>query len=166
VYKAGKTVIGICGGYQMLGEMIEDPLHVEGEIEQIPGLGILPVTTILQGEKTTLQRQFKFRESTENCTGYEIHMGESYFTKEQSPVAIMSDGRKDGYYESNKVWGSYLHGILDNGAVIEDLLAPYAAGISAKPFDFQSFKERQYDKLADLIRENIDMELIYKSLHY
>jgi adenosylcobyric acid synthase len=166
VYKAGKTVIGICGGYQMMGEMIEDPLHVEGEIEQIPGLGILPVTTILQGEKTTLQRQFTFRESTENCTGYEIHMGESYFTKEQSPVAILSDGRKDGYYESNKVWGSYLHGILDNEAVIEDLLAPYAAGISAKPFDFQSFKEQQYDRLADLIRENIDMELIYKSLHY
>ena len=166
VHKKGKTVIGICGGYQMLGEMIADPHHVEGEIESIPGLGILPVNTILQSEKTTLQCEFNFRESSEVSQGYEIHMGETKISGKESPVAVFADGRKDGYFLDDKTWGTYLHGILDNEVVIESLLAPYTSELAEKPFNFQEFKDQQYDRLAELIRSNVDMEQIYKSLQF
>jgi adenosylcobyric acid synthase len=162
-HKAGKTVIGICGGYQMLGESILDPHHVEGEIEELPGLGLLPVRTVLQPEKTTLQCNFRFRENADTCAGYEIHMGETTALETRKPVAILSDGREDGYYRDARTWGSYLHGILDNAVVIESILAPYTDE-KGKQYDYQQFKEQQYDKLADLLRTHIDMDLIYKSI--
>ena len=164
VHKSGKTVIGICGGYQMLGEKIEDPYQVEGEIESIPGLGILPVQTILQAEKTTLQCEFSFRENVEKNTGYEIHMGETMVSGKESPVAILSNGRQDGYFLNDRTWGTYLHGILDNDVVIESLLAPYTSEMTGEKLNYQDFKEQQYDKLADLIRSNVDMNQVYKSL--
>ena len=71
----GKTVIGICGGYQMMGEEILDPQQVEGDIERIPGLGILPVVTTMSGEKRTVQVTFDYK--GQSCQGYEIHMGET-----------------------------------------------------------------------------------------
>ncbi len=162
-HKAGKTIIGICGGYQMLGESILDPCHVEGDIEEIPGLGLLPVTTILQPEKTTLQCTFRFRDNTEPSSGYEIHMGETTSLEPGEPVAVFADGRKDGYYRNAYTWGTYLHGILDNAAVIEHVLAPYTRE-QGTPYDYREFKEQQYDKLADLLRAHMDMDLIYKSL--
>lgn len=162
-HKAGKTVIGICGGYQMLGESIQDPYHVEGEIEELPGLGLLPVKTILQPEKTTLQCTFQFRSTVEQCVGYEVHMGKTVALQPGDPVATFPDGRVDGYFRDVRTWGTYLHGILDNQAVIDNILVAYTRkeGMS---YDYQEFKDHQYDKLADLLRANIDMELIYKSI--
>ncbi|MBO9613475.1 MAG: cobyric acid synthase [Dyadobacter sp.] len=162
-HRAGKTVIGICGGYQMLGESILDPHHVESEIEELPGLGLLPVKTILQSEKTTLQCTFRFRQSEEQCSGYEIHMGETFALQPGEPVAAFSDGRRDGYFLNARTWGTYLHGILDNQVVIDHILSPYTNAESVQ-YDYQDFKEQQYDKLADLLRAHIDMELIYKSI--
>ncbi|SKC04203.1 cobyric acid synthase [Dyadobacter psychrophilus] len=164
--KAGKTVIGICGGYQMLGEMILDPHHVEGTIESMPGLGILPVVTTLQAEKTTLQCQFRFRGSESLAFGYEIHMGETVVRGQAKPVATLSDGRNDGCFLNDKTWGTYLHGILDNDDVIAQILQPYTSDLPDNQTSFQAFKEQQYDKLADLIRSNVNMELIYKTLRY
>lgn len=163
-HKSGKTVIGICGGYQMLGEMIRNPHHVEGNIESVPGLGILPVSTTLQAEKTTLQCQFRFLESEKVSLGYEIHMGETVVTEQEKAVATLSDGRKDGYFLDDKTWGTYLHGILDNEDVIARILRPYATDKPDNQRSFQAFKDEQYDKLADLIRAHVDMELIYKTL--
>ncbi len=162
-HKEGKTVIGICGGYQMLGEAILDPGHVESEIEKLPGLGLLPVKTVLQPEKTTQQCTFHFRGNEEQCVGYEIHMGRTDALYPGEPVATFPDGRRDGYYLDAKTWGTYLHGILDNQLVIDSILEPYTRekGIS---YSYQDYKEQQYDKLADLLRANIDMELIYKSI--
>ena len=162
-HKAGKTVIGICGGYQMLGESILDPHHIESEIEELPGLGLLPVKTILQSEKTTLQCNFRFRQNEEQCSGYEIHMGETFALQPGEPVAAFSDGRRDGYFLNARTWGTYLHGILDNQVVIDHILSPYTNEESVQ-YDYQDFKEQQYDKLADLLRAHIDMELIYKSI--
>jgi len=162
-HKTGRTVIGICGGYQMLGESILDPHHVEGEIEELPGLGILPVKTILQPEKTTMQCIFRFRKGEELCSGYEIHMGETTALRPGEPVARFSDGREDGYVRDACTWGTYLHGILDNQIVIDSILAPYTNEEGAA-YDYQEFKEQQYDKLADLLRAHIDMDLIYNSI--
>ncbi|WP_025761434.1 cobyric acid synthase [Dyadobacter tibetensis] len=165
-HKAGTTVVGICGGYQMMGETIADPLGVEGDIESIPGLGLLPIQTTLLPEKTTRQRAFTFREFPEPCEGYEIHMGQTVFTAPPSPVAIMDDQSMDGYWLNNNTWGTYLHGILDNDRVINYLLAPYANATSAKDLSFSEFKSAQFDRLAEIMRENLDIKTIYQTLKF
>ncbi|WP_106827722.1 cobyric acid synthase [Parabacteroides pacaensis] len=165
-YKAGKKVIGICGGYQMMGARIEDPQGIEGDTAIIPGLGILPQCTVIGKEKVTLQSQFYFRdEPTTVCNGYEIHMGHTFLigNATENPVAFLKDGRKDGYYLNDSCWGSYLHGILDNSVVLNHL----AAGLiqeSTRTFDYARFKDEQYDKLAEHVRKNVDMEYIYSVL--
>lgn len=162
-HKAGRTVIGICGGYQMLGESIIDPQHIESAIEELPGLGLLPVKTVLQPEKTTLQCTFRFRKAEVDCSGYEIHMGDTAALQPGEPVATFPNGRKDGYFLDARTWGTYLHGILDNQIVIDSILAPYTSEEGVQ-YDYREFKELQYDKLADLLRANIDMKFIYNSI--
>ncbi len=169
-YKNGKKVIGICGGYQMMGARVEDPAHVEGDIEAIPGLGLLPQVTTIEGEKTTRQDQFQFlhaaSETDATCHGYEIHMGTTRLLPgaTSSPVARLSDGQEDGYYLDDHCWGSYLHGILDNPAVINHLAKGLEKETDTASFDYAAFKEAQYDKLADLVRANLDIPYIYGQL--
>ena len=163
-HKKGKTVIGICGGYQMMGEFIEDPFEVESKTGKMAGLGLLPVHTILGKEKTTLQRTFTYRQYATTCTGYEIHMGQTAVTRAgHEPLITFSDGTTDGCYLSNTCWGTYMHGILDNDAVINDLLST-GENAAATSFDYRQFKEEQYDKLAMLIREHVDMEQVYQNM--
>ncbi|WP_420154694.1 cobyric acid synthase [Siphonobacter sp.] len=161
-HRAGKTVIGICGGYQMLGQSVEDPQGVESSIPRIAGLGILPIQTVLQPVKTTVQRQFRYREESSCCTGYEIHMGESRPLGPEQPLTVFEDGQADGYYLNERCWGTYLHGILDNEVVIEELLSAYTT--ESVSFDYAAYKQEQYDRLADLIRQHVDMEQIYAHL--
>ena len=161
-HDAGKGVYGICGGYQMMGKEIRDPDHVEGEVERVPGLGLLPVVTTLTREKKTVQTRFRFKDRAEDCTGYEIHMGETRLEGGEPLCATMA-GTPDGCFVSARLWGTYLHGILDNQAVVEEILK--AAGHQgANGFDYASFKEEQYDKLAAHVRANVDMDYIYSVL--
>ena len=163
--RAGKTVVGICGGYQMLGHSVEDPDGVESAVPAAVGLGLLPVRTVLHGEKTTRQRRFTLLDgAVADCTGYEIHLGRTTPVGPPQPVATLDDGTPDGYFADARCWGTYLHGILDNAAVIDALLAPYTDQPAAAPLDFAAFKDAQYDRLADLIRANVDMEQIYAAL--
>ena len=164
-FKKGKSIIGICGGYQMLGNKIEDPLNVESTIKEISGLGILPVATTLQANKKVQQRTFLHLKSTTLCKGYEIHMGETMPENSASPLNNLDDNTPEGYYLNEKCWGTYLHGILDNAVVIDNLLAPYT-DVKTEHFDYAAFKDIQYDKLAALIRENLDIAQIYKTITY
>ncbi|SFD48028.1 adenosylcobyric acid synthase (glutamine-hydrolysing) [Chitinophaga sp. CF118] len=157
-HKQGKTVIGICGGYQMMGQHVEDPFHVEGSIELMPGLGLLPVKTVLTEEKITQQCTFHYKQDKATCTGYEIHMG---VTESDKPLNQTGTGF-DGYFQSDTCWGTYIHGILDNGVVINDLLKSDVR--IDKPFDYNVFKEEQYDKLAAHLREHLDLNYIYSQL--
>ena len=158
----GATVLGICGGYQMMGIEVCDPHHVEGDIERLPGLGLLPTTTNMSGEKTTRQVTCEYGQ------GYEIHMGEThpFGDAPHSPLLHLGDGREDGYLVDAKCMGTYVHGILDNTPFVEFLLAPFAEkmALAGKPFDYHAFKEEQYDKLAAHVRQHVDMERIYKIL--
>ena len=165
-YKAGATVMGICGGFQLMGQDVSDPQHVEGDIERLPGLGLLPISTRMLGEKVTKQAKFKFLDSKEECEGYEIHMGKTSVVNgsQQSPLNLLQDGRSDGYFLNEKCFGTYIHGILDNGSVVDFLLKPYADKLSDKPFDYKAYKEEQYDKLADHVRKHIDMQKVYEIL--
>ena len=163
-YREGATVMGICGGYQLMGLEVHDPEGVEGEIRQLPGLGLLPVITTMQGEKVTRQVHFHFLENTVTCRGYEIHMGETLPAPEMSvsPLNKLEDGREDGCFVSQKCMGSYIHGILDNQAFIDYLLEPYAGKLERTVVDYQTYKEEQYDKLAEHVRSHLDLPLLYQ----
>lgn len=165
-HKNGATVVGICGGYQIMGQEICDPEHIEGDIERLPGLGLLPVSTTMEGEKVTQQVKFNFLDSSELCEGYEIHMGKTEpveNTKISSLNKIM-DGNSDGYFLNEKCFATYIHGILDNKAVIDYLLAPYSDKLAKTDFDYKAFKEEQYNKLADHVRNHVNMDLVYTIL--
>lgn len=159
----GHAVIGICGGYQMMGREIHDPEHVEGTIDSMPGLGILPVSTTLTQEKRTVQSEFTFRNEKETCKGYEIHMGTTELLDGES-VAQLSDGTSDGCFLNAKAWGSYLHGIFDNRVVVQSILKSCGNDTIIQKFDYTAYKNEQYDKLADHIRNCCDMEYVYRIL--
>ena len=197
-HRNGASVLGICGGYQLMGIEVCDPNHVEGDIERLPGLGLLPVTTTMSGEKITRQASFSFASDkhgltrtniseclsanmaqkevrvipclsdANNMRGYEIHMGQTqpFGSAQPSPLLHLSDGRQDGYIVDNKCMGTYVHGILDNAPFVDFLLQPFAEKLSQTnaSFDYQAFKEEQYDKLADHVRQHVDMQRIYQIL--
>ena len=140
-------VIGICGGYQMLGQTVCDPDGIEGSIAQLPGLGLLPIHTTMTREKTTRQVTFDF--NGRQCQGYEIHQG-------------VSDTAQPVFLTDHCI-GTYIHGMLDNAPVIDYLLEN--CGADARPaLDYAAFKEEQYDKLAAHVRQYVDMERIYQIL--
>lgn len=161
-HREGAAVLGICGGYQMMGMEVLDPDHVEGDIERLPGLGLLPTTTTMNGDKQTRQVTCQYGQ------GYEIHQGETrpVGDAKASPLLRLDDGREDGYLVDGKCMGTYVHGILDNTPFVDFLLEPFMDKIaeSSKPFDYAAFKEEQYDKLAAHVRQHVDMEQIYKIL--
>ena len=165
-HREGATVMGICGGYQLMGQEVCDPDHVEGEIERLPGLGLLPVSTRMQGEKITRQVRFHLLVGSETCEGYEIHMGTTTPLADvpASPLNHLADGREDGYLADRTCMGTYVHGILDNPSVIDYLLEPFADKLKETTFDYKAFKEEQYDKLAAHVRKHVDLPLIYQIL--
>lgn len=164
-HRDGATVMGICGGYQLMGQEVCDPDHVEGTIDHLPGLGLLPVSTKMTGEKVTRQVKFRFRGSDAGCEGYEIHMGETTpMDAQPSPLNELEDGRKDGYYVDHTCFGTYIHGILDNQAFVDYLLEPFTDKLTDKPFDYKAFKEEQYNKLAEHVRKYVNIPLVYKIL--
>ena len=160
--REGKSVIGICGGYQMMGLEVSDPQGVEGEISRLPGLGLLPVRTVLEGEKVTRQVKFRFMEGDTECTGYEIHMGRTTGVDDAQPLNRIDGAGEDGCYVDDRCFGTYIHGVLDNPTVIEHLLAPYIGKTEVSTFDYKAYKEEQYDALAAHMREHIDIPLLYK----
>lgn len=146
-HRDGKMVIGICGGYQMLGISVDDPDGVEGSIASLPGLGLLPIHTTMSAEKTTRQVSFQF--NGQSCQGYEIHQG-------------LSD-TEETIMQTDHCIGTYIHGFLDNQSVIDYLLGtkqPVAAQ------DADSFKNEQYNKLAAHVRQYVDIPRIYEILSH
>ncbi len=165
-YHDGKKVIGICGGYQMLGKSIEDPNGVEGERKSITGLGLLPLQTVITREKITEQRTFRFHDRQEICQGYEIHMGRTapLPSMPACPLNRLENGEQDGYRKDENCWGTYMHGILDN-APVRDALAAAFNMEDMPSFDYTAFKEQQYDLLAAHVRSAVDMKYIYSTLY-
>ncbi len=118
--RSGAMIIGVCGGYQVLGESIEDPHHVESAASGVPGLGMLAVRTVMLGEKTV--RAVEASTPSGICFhGYEIHMGETSRPPGAQPFAVLNDGTADGIRTPNCV-GTYLHGALESAEVLSELL--------------------------------------------
>ena len=146
-HRDGKTVVGICGGYQMLGVSVADPDQVEGDIASLPGLGLLPIHTTMSSSKTTQQVTFMFE--GQKCHGYEIHQG---ISDTNEPIV-----------QTDRCIGTYIHGFLDNIPVINFLLKDKGATPAQSLADF---KEEQYDKLAAHVRRYVDIDRIYQILSY
>lgn len=166
-YQEGKKVIGICGGYQMLGQQVKDPCQVEGEQTEAEGLGLLPLVSVIQEKKVVCQSQFKFKNYSDFCEGYQIHMGQTLLTNSSEtllPLNRLEENQTEGYWLNENCWGTYMHGILDNRVVLNDLAAGY--GLPAvTDFDYRVFKQQQYNLLAEKVREMVDMEYIYSTLY-
>ena len=167
--RRGATIMGICGGYQMMGHQILDPEHVEGDLEALPGLGLLPMVTRMSGEKVTRQIKFTLSgSSSDRMDGYEIHMGVTTPVEGETvcPLNRLEDGSMDGCRVDEKCMGTYIHGILDNASFIDFLLKPYAHQLTeeAETFNYQTYKEQQYDKLADHVRAHVNIPLVYQIL--
>ena len=181
---AGGLVFGICGGYQMLGEVLEDPDGVE-EGGKIKGMGLLQTKTLFDKEKIRTRVQGKFgkvtgilEELSNKCfEGYEIHMGKTTTVSENTIGTCLTtlttlenpeDIKEDGYYNNN-VYGSYVHGIFDQGEVASTIVSALLCkkgikGQSVMTMDFDAYKESQYDLLAECARKSLDMDMIYKIL--
>lgn len=165
-YQNGATLLGICGGYQLMGLEVNDPEGVEGSLPCLPGLGLLPVVTTMQGEKVTRRVHFRFRDCPAVCEGYEIHMGHTVPAEGYSVEALtqLEDGTPDGCWVNSRCMGTYLHGILDNPAVIDCLLEPYVGRSQHPVIDSATYKEEQYNKLADEVRKHLNLPLLYQIL--
>jgi adenosylcobyric acid synthase len=179
-YSTEGIVFGICGGYQMLGMNISDPHGIE-EGGSVRGMGLLDIDTEIREEKvrTRVEGEMTVEEGPLRCLsgkrvkGYEIHMGASDSSSDSAIVKIYSEGSKeickaDGASKGN-VYGTYLHGIFDSDEVSEAIISYLAdkKGINrdrSLTESYDAFKEKQYDILADMIRENMDMEKIYSML--
>lgn len=163
---AGTLIFGVCGGYQMLGSGISDPDQVEAAgVTAIAGMGLLPMDTVFRGEKVQTQTKGTFTGiegmlsplNGVGYEGYEIHMGRS---AEPLPPVL----------GTGNVYGSYIHGIFDAPNVVDTILKALCQqkGIdfdALGTFDMKAYKEQQYDKLADAVREGMDMELVYRILN-
>ncbi len=173
---AGTIVMGICGGYQMLGETLSDPSGVEAG-GSIRGMGLLPMDTVFEEHKTRTQVEGSFRDvsgilsglSGVRFRGYEIHMGKSRLKGEGRPLTWLDNfGKADGA-QCGSIYGTYVHGIFDEEAVLKAVIGSLyekkGLDISeVQAFDMEAYKERQYDILADGIRQGMDMDAVYRIL--
>lgn len=168
-------IVGICGGYQMLGELLEDPDGVErGGV--LRGMGLLNTRTRFEKAKTRTQIRGRvtedaFLEELSGCEveGYEIHMGRTENLGGCRETIRLEDGRTDGLCDpEGLVFGTYLHGIFDTGEAASSLVGRLKEkkGIErgSWSFDPEEHKRQEYDKLADLIRNSLNMDRIYEIL--
>jgi len=175
--KQGVFIIGICGGYQMLGEYIYNPDQVESTILKQPGLALLPITTTFLSTKETHQVKGKvvshwgLLKGTTNISieGYEIHMGRTESDEKGNAFHLNERSGKacnilDGYLDSEgRVLGTYIHGLFRNRELRRALLS-HIAGIKEQVLSFDDDTDRrqdEYDKLADLVRNSLNMDTIY-----
>lgn len=183
--KAGIMIIGICGGFQMLGQKLIDKYGTEGNIKKINGLGLLDINTEFLNKKTTHQVKVKINltQSFENLmsrfspqeifAGYEIHMGQTEYlngTEELFKIIKRSNIKvnlKDGAVnQAGNCFGSYLHGLFDNdnfrSALLNKLRNKQSMGAEQKSYNYQKEIENSLDKLANMVEKNIDINKLLK----
>lgn len=180
--KAGKAVIGICGGYQMLGEVIRDPQHTESQNDEVAGLGLLGMETVFASEKLTSQVVAKCQDlhfmgqsiSADNLQGYEIHMGHTAFTREadKHPFTVCQRrGKACASQEgtanaAGNVFGTYIHGVFDNDVFRRSVLNAIrnSKGLEAlaNTRNVMAEKQQAYEHLADVVENALDMEKLYQ----
>ena len=186
IAKKGTPVFGICGGFQMLGQKIMDPEKIESDLKEISGLGLLDIETVMKSDKTTTQ----YKNTVKNVSGilagtegmeikgYEIHQGYSYPVNEKNEEnnnsenilkndtgCLFGDENLKGTVKDN-IAGTYIHGIFDNSEFTSHFLNEVRKlkGLDRidENFSYSDYKNREYDKLAEVLRENLDIRKIYE----
>jgi adenosylcobyric acid synthase len=175
---AGGTILGICGGFQILGQKIIDPEGFEGQEGEYNGLGLLPTTTVFTANKVARQRQVisQYPQAGLPVDGYEIHQGRSRLDRkikdvEKDYLPIFDDAGLGLVDKTQAVWGCYLHGLFDNGpwrrSWINQLrkqrgMSSLATGIS----NYREQRESALNALADLVESNLDLKSILSNKNY
>ncbi len=175
LHEKGKAIVGICGGFQMLGEKIEDPDGVEGKPgAQAYGLGLTEMRTVMDKEKVTTQVKGKIINGNHllkglegyEISGYEIHMGKSTGIEEEDSLTITENGK--GGISSPNIMGTYIHGIFDNTEFTRKFLNNIREKKGLPPIEtdttIEEHREREFSKLSAITRENLNMDIIYKIL--
>jgi adenosylcobyric acid synthase len=155
IERSDVPVVGICGGFQMLGRRILDPLGVESDRPEVAGLGLLPVETMFEREKTTVQARGTTVSDGQQLSGYQIHMGQTMLLDGARPFSRLADGSLDGAMHG-RAWGTYLHGLFHNAGFRASWLAglglPDAPPLATDPFD----------RLAGVLAESLDLDLLHR----
>ncbi len=154
----GGKLLGICGGFQMLGQQLSDPLGIEGPPGNSQGLGWLELSTELAASKQLCNVSGRLALEQVEVTGYEIHAGISQGPALQQPAVSLTDGRYDGALSADgQILGTYLHGLFEHPAASAALLR-WAGLASSPPFDYRTLRERDIERLADLIEQHLDTQ--------
>ncbi|WP_240762456.1 cobyric acid synthase [Paenibacillus thalictri] len=170
----GSRLVGICGGYQMLGVRLKDPEQVESLLEEVDGLGLLPLETTFYRHKktvraagTSVSRHRRWQEwQGAPIEGYEIHMGQTtWLTPQAAPLFELNGGTDGAISEDGLVWGTYLHGVFHNDAFRRSWLNEVRSAKGLPPVtevvSFHSRKTAAFDRLADHVRAHVDMAKLY-----
>lgn len=177
-YEVKGKIIGICGGYQMLGKVLEDPYGVETTLESMDGLDILPIKTVFEEKKITtrvngiIAKDLINNDTPLSIYGYEIHMGKTTLLDEgKSLININKSNNEEANHldgvvnNKGNVMGTYIHGIFDGVEFRQHIINELRRdkGIEEKvSMAYEHLREKELDKLADLVRASIDMNKIYK----
>ncbi|WP_286271443.1 cobyric acid synthase [Thalassotalea hakodatensis] len=161
----GGKVFGICGGFQMLGQHINDPLGLEGKAGISEGLGLLPITTILQPRKTLANREAILHLAGINKTikGYEIHLGETTYLADLPPLMTIEGNAQGVISDDQQIAGGYLHGIWDSKNAIEQLASWCQVTISAAT-SLEDIQEHAIERLADTCEQYLALDKIENAL--
>jgi len=185
-YSIEGNILGICGGYQMLGNSLNDPQGVESNLEKIEGMKLLDIDTTFQGEKITTRVKARGIDMSVDVYGYEIHMGICKYGHRAKPLFKIYEnngghssleGERSSFEggqpssldgainEGGNIMGTYIHGILDGVEFREYIVNALRIKKAMKPKKskvYESLREIEIDKLADIVRDSIDMDAIYK----
>lgn len=161
---AGGTVMGICGGFQMLGQILADPDAIEGEEGRYEGLGLLPLKTLLTAQKVARQRQVTSTHPQAGLpvVGYEIHQGRTQFLENKKIQPLFDDANLGVVDIQQSVWGTYLHGLFDNGPWRRSWLnyLRQQRGLPSLPTGIPNYREQReamLDSLADIVGKHLDL---------
>lgn len=173
--RSGKMVVGICGGYQMLGNRLMDPGHTESGVPETSGFGLLDMDVVFEREKQTAQVSgtveclsgWPAKYNGVTMDGYEIHAGKSVYGPGAVPWLTVS-GQPDGVMNpQGNVMGTYLHGLFDDGQWFSAVASQIRrlrgeSDRSFAPVSFEEFREKEFDRIAAIVRSSVDMDAVYR----
>jgi adenosylcobyric acid synthase len=154
--RRGGHVLGLCGGYQMLGHSVADPDGIEGPAGEMPGLGLLDVTTVMTAQKRLTRVDAVHAASRERVNAYEIHIGQTEGPDRARPFALVSDAPEGAVAGDGRVHGTYLHGLFTSDGFRRAFLD--RLGITASNQSYRGTVEQVLDELADHIERHLDVE--------
>ncbi|MFI0848360.1 cobyric acid synthase [Mesorhizobium sp. IMUNJ 23232] len=157
--RRGGHVVGICGGFQMLGRVVRDPDGIEGSVRETPGLGLLDIETVMEPEKTVRNVTARSLAFDAPLSGYEIHLGRTFGPDCLRPSTVI-DGVEDGATSADgKVFGTYMHGLFSADLFRDRFLE--SLGVKGGGIDYRAEVERALDEIAARLEEHLDCDAIF-----